>query len=78
MYICAMQHLATLLDKEVIELKYKIVQIIKGTNKLVYKIGKHASLSCDDCTMYPETMEHLFFDCVVVNSFWFKLFDNIS
>lgn len=64
-----------LVENKVVELQYKILHRIVGTNKLLYKMGKRTSPNCDNCSMYPETIEHLFYECINVKKFWFKFFD---
>ena len=64
-----------LVENRVIEMQYKILHRIIGTNRLLYKMGKRTSPNCDQCTMYPETIEHMFFECLIVKNFWFKLFE---
>ena len=50
-----------LVDNKVIEMQYKILHRIIGTNRFLYKIGKSDSPNCDNCMMYQESIEHLFF-----------------
>lgn len=62
-----------LMDNSIIEMQFKIVHRIIGTNKLLYKIGKVASPTCGHCNMYMETIEHVFFECLDVRNFWLSL-----
>ena len=50
--------------------QYKVLNSILHTNTKLYKIG----FSTDDtwffCKSHPETLSHLFFDCIYSQSFW--------
>ena len=63
------------LDNKIFEMQFKIMHRIIGTNKLLYKINKIESPACTHCHMYPETIEHLFYDCFIIKNFWFNLFE---
>ena len=62
-------------DNKIIDLQYRILHRTLGTNKLLYQIRKRNTPSCDMCMMFPETIEHLMFECNVVKNFWFTLFN---
>ena len=38
-------------------------------------MGKVQSIACDFCQMYPESVEHLFYECMQVKNLWLKLID---
>ena len=61
-------------DNRIIEMQYKICHRIIGTNKLLYKIGKKPSPNCERC-MYPESVEHIFFECHAVRNLWINVLD---
>ena len=67
-----------LADNKVMDLQYRVLHRYIGTNKLLYKIGKRNSPNCEFCIMYPETIEHIFFECIVVKNFWFEVFRHYS
>ena len=69
---------ATVVENKIIEFQYKILYRIVPTNNLLYKMGKVQSTACDFCQMYPESIEHLFFECMEVKNFWLKLIDNFN
>ena len=63
------------MDNKLFEMQFKIIHRITGTNKLLYRIGKIASPVCSRSEMYTETIEHIFFECIVVKNFLLKLTD---
>ena len=42
------------------------------------KMKKIPQITCDFCGMYTETVEHLFFDCIISKNFWFDLFGYLN
>merc|ERR1712105_372378 len=52
------------------ELHFKILHRIINLNKLLYRKKIVSSPRCYFCSLYEETIEHLFCDCLVVKSFW--------
>ena len=60
-------------DNKVKAFQFKILHRIIGVNYLLYKMSKVPSNKCDLCYMYPETIEHLFFECFEAKKFWFDL-----
>ena len=52
---------------------------MKGLNRILFtkslllKIGKKEPPLCSFCLSKDETIEHLFFQCTVVTTFWFSL-----
>ena len=67
-----------LIENKIIDMQYKILHRTIGTNKLLFKMGKVASPNCEFCHMYPEAIEHLFFNCVIVKKFWFRVFEKLN
>ena len=67
-----------MVDNKLIELQYKILHRIIATNKLLHKMGKIPTSTCDFCYMYVDTIEHLFFDCINVKNFWFQMMDKFN
>ena len=50
-------------------LQYKVNQRILGTNKLLYKIKVKDNVFCTFCQEDEETIEHLFWNCEIVQAF---------
>ncbi len=46
---------------------------LNGTNKLRYRCNLINSSLCDFCSMYVETIKHLFWECVHVQHMWSQL-----
>ena len=63
----------TTLDTKLREFQYKILNRILYTNKMLFKFKKVVSPLCDFCEKELETIEHLFFHCTKVNTFWDEL-----
>ena len=64
------------IDHKIIEMQFQILHSNTGTNKHLYKtnkIGKIVSPACRLCEMHVKTIEHLFYECFVVKTFWFNL-----
>mgnify|MGYP000483563592 CR=1 FL=1 len=53
--------------------QFKIVHRIIETNHLLSKMGLKEHDYCSFCNQYPETIEHLFWDCTHVDMFWRSL-----
>ena len=60
----------TTLDSKLREFQYKILNRILYTNKMLFKFKKVDSPLCDFCEKELETIEHLFFHCTKVCTFW--------
>ena len=60
----------TTLDTKLREFQYKILNRILYTNKMLFKFKKVDSPLCDFCEKELETIEHLFFHCTKVSTFW--------
>ena len=63
----------TTLDTKLREFQYKILNRILYTNKMLFKFKKVVSPLCDFCEKELETIEHLFFHCRKVSTFWDEL-----
>ena len=63
----------TTLDTKLREFQYKILNRILYTNKMLFKFKKVVSPLCDFCEKELETIEHLFFHCTKVSTFWDEL-----
>ena len=63
-------------NNKICEMQFKILHRIIGVNNFLFKIRKVDSLRFDYCEIYIETIEHLFFDCVSVKSFWLNLIES--
>ena len=63
----------TTLDTKLREFQYKILNRILYTNKMLFKFKKVVSPLCDLCEKELETIEHLFFHCTKVSTFWDEL-----
>ena len=63
----------TTLDTKLREFQYKILNRILYTNKMLFKFKKVVSPLFDFCEKELETIEHLFFHCTKVSTFWDEL-----
>ena len=59
-----------LFDSETISFQYKFINRILATKHYLKKINKISSENCTFCKTYPETFEHLFYDCHYTSIFW--------
>ena len=50
--------------------QYKVLNFILYTNTKLYKIGYISDDKCSFCKSEPETLLHLFFNCVYSKLFW--------
>ena len=62
-------------DNHVRNLQYKIVFRIIATNKFLYQIKIKSTPFCPICLLSVHTLEHLFYECLVVKNFWVTLSD---
>jgi hypothetical protein len=58
--------------------QYRIVYRILSTNFFLKKIGIIQSDLCSFCKLYPETITHLFWECIFVEELWDALFQWIN
>ena len=63
-------------NNKICEMQFKILHRIIGVNNFLFKIRKVDSPRCDYCEIYNETIEHLFFDCFSVKTFWLNLIES--
>ena len=68
----------SIVDNKTKELQYKIIMRYVPTNHLLYKMGKVVSNSCTFCMLETETIEHLFYECHIVKSFWWEIFNDFN
>ena len=52
-----------------------IIMRFVPTNYLLYKMKKVSSHTCTFCNLEPETIEHLFFQCIHVKDIWWYVFE---
>ena len=57
------------------DLQYKVIMRFVHTNYLLYKMKKVSSQTCTFCNLEPETIEHLFFQCIHVKDIWWYVFE---
>ena len=50
--------------------QYKFLTRIIPTNKWLYKCKLVSSSLCDFCNMYTDSLNHLFWECHVIQQFW--------
>ena len=60
------------------QMNYKILHNFVATNKLLYKIGKVDSPRCNFCQLYDQDTQHLFYHCMVVRNFWFRVVEYLN
>lgn len=58
------------ISNKVKDIQYKILHRILATNSLLYKMRKIPSQLCIFCSLLPETIEHLMYECFYVYNFW--------
>ena len=51
-------------------LQYRIIHRILGTNLLLFKMKIQNNDKCTFCNTESETIEHLFYDCIIVSPIW--------
>ena len=57
-------------NNKIKEFQYKILQQFLATNDLLYKMKKVNSNLYSFCDIYVETLNHLFYECFDVRTFW--------
>ena len=62
--------LSATIDIKLRNFQYKFLHRIIPTNKLLFKQNIIACSICDFCNMHIETLEHLFWECNMVQAFW--------
>ena len=50
--------------------QYKVLNSILYISAKLYKIGFATDDTCSFCKSHPETLSHLFLDCIYSQSFW--------
>ena len=56
----------------------RIVTRILGTNSALYHMNIKDSYLCSFCSLQRESLEHLFYDCIIVSNFWDELKNLLS
>ena len=59
-----------ILDNQIIWLQYRILHNILGTKALLYKMKKAENNLCRFCNNMPETITHVFVDCLYSTEIW--------
>jgi len=67
----------TTTDTKLKWLQYRILHNILTTNKSVAKYKREQDERCSFCTIHPESIEHLFWNCDIITTFWNKLNEKI-
>ena len=62
-----------LCNNKIKEFQYKILHQYLPTNNILFKMKKISTYACYFCSMYRETIEHLFFECLFVRNFWVEI-----
>ena len=57
-------------NNQIHDFQFQILHKYLPTNKLLFKMGKIAAMSCTLCNLHPESVVHLFYDCVCVKGLW--------
>lgn len=63
----------SLVDIKIRNFQYKFLHKILPTNQFLAKCNIVSSALCDFCNMEIETVNHLFWECIHVQSFWMQL-----
>ena len=64
-------------ENKIKDLQYKIIMRFVPTNYLLYKMKKVSSQTCRFCNLEPETIEHLYFQCIHVKDIWWYVFEEL-
>ena len=59
-----------ILDNQIIWLQYMILHNILGTKALLFKMKKDENNLCCFCNNMPETITHVFLDCLYSTEIW--------
>ena len=65
-------------DPKLLWFQYRINHRILGTNYLLKKMNIVADDTCTFCNNAPETVKHLFWNCIVTRNFFNELFTHIQ
>ena len=60
----------TLSDNYIKWFQYKIFHQILGTRDYLFRLKLTETKMCRFCSQYPETVRHLFSECVITNELW--------
>ena len=62
-------------NNKVMGLQYKILFRFVVTNKLLYQIQIKTTPNCPICEIDTQTIEHVFFECKKIKTFWLQIID---
>ena len=65
--------ISSTIDIKLRNFQYKFIHRITPTNKLLFKQNIIGYNLCDFCSANIETLEHLFWECTTVQTFWTNL-----
>ena len=65
-------------ENQIKDFQYKILHSILPTNRLLFQMSRINSDRCTFCALENETVEHLFFECMVTKNFWFSLCNELG
>ena len=65
-------------DTKLLWLQMRILHNILTTNKSVARYKDEQSETCTFCKLYPESIEHLFWNCTIITLFWQKLLEPLK
>ena len=65
-------------DMKIREFQYKCLKRIIPSNVFLHKCKLVSSSLCDFCQMEIETVSHMFWECMYVQTFWMKLKDCLN
>ena len=60
-------------DNKIFETQFKIIHRYILTNRVLFKMKKIPSDQCNFCSLYSQSLHHLFFYCFTVRDFWFSV-----
>ena len=63
----------TTIDTKLRWTQYRVLHNILTTNKMVAKYNLDQKENCTFCDRYPESIEHLFWNCELIKNFWNNL-----
>jgi len=66
---------ATTIDTYSRYFQYKILNNILFLNRDLHRFKIHNNPSCPFCSSYPETIDHLFVECIESKNFYFRIRD---
>ena len=58
--------------------QYKILNRILATNRLLFKMNISAYDLCTFCATHSESIEHLFWECMISKNVWFFIYEKLN